>query len=200
VKSHRRLLWHSISFRSGGRQEIRLQLIGSRLDYWNALVYGASASNIAISYTTSLEQLGSRHDVVRSVSDRSVDADTLLHQLHWFLVERRIDLELMSLSHKAFHHVAWHQCWRRRPTDPHACCASARPVNSLWHHTTSAALPDDSSVPLFDFGTVSRSLFDQPIPYHHLRLDSKLFCSLLDNSIRPILFTVLSACLSINCT
>ena len=70
----------------------------SRLDYCNALLYGASTSNIA-----KLRVQNSLARVVCSVSDRSIGADTLLHQLHWLPVERRIEFKLASLCNKAFH-------------------------------------------------------------------------------------------------
>jgi hypothetical protein len=46
-----------------------------------------------------------------------------------------------------------------------------------------------------EYGTVSCSLCDQLKPSHHLRLDSKLFCSLLDNSI--IVFYHSTTCASV---
>jgi hypothetical protein len=74
-------------------------LIGSRLDYCNALLYGASTSNNA-----KLQRVqNSLARVVCSVSDRSIGADTLLHQLHWLPVERRVELKLASLCYKTFH-------------------------------------------------------------------------------------------------
>jgi hypothetical protein len=80
-------------------KRIANSLIGSQLDYGNALLYGASINNIA-----KLQRVqNSSARVVCSFSNRSIGTDTLLHQLHWLPVERRIEFKLASLCNMTFY-------------------------------------------------------------------------------------------------
>jgi len=75
---------------------IAASLIATRLDYCNALLHGTSASNIL-----KLQRVQNNlARVVCGVSDRSVSASSLLHQLHWLPISKRIMFKLATTCYK----------------------------------------------------------------------------------------------------
>ena len=72
---------------------IACSVVGSRLDYANAVLYGISSRNI-----TRLQRIQNAlaRCVVDSKAQRSSNA--LLHQLHWLPIRYRIDFKLAKLA------------------------------------------------------------------------------------------------------
>ena len=72
---------------------IACSVVGSRLDYANSVLYGASSMNINRLQRT---QNALARCVLDSKAHRSSDA--LLHQLHWLPIRYRIDFKLAKLA------------------------------------------------------------------------------------------------------
>ena len=72
---------------------IACSVVGSRLDYANAVLYGASSKNI-----NRLQRI--KNALARCVLDSKAhrSSDALLHQLHWLPIRYRIDFKLAKLA------------------------------------------------------------------------------------------------------
>ena len=72
---------------------IACSVVGSRLDYANAVLYGISSKNV-----NRLQRI--QNALARCVVDSTVhqSSHALLHQLHWLPIRNRIDFKLAKLA------------------------------------------------------------------------------------------------------
>jgi len=75
-------------------------LVGSRLDYANCVLFGATQKNIYIFKLQKAQNLLAR--VVTS-SPQSCSPRTLLQQLHWLSVKHRIDFKIANITFRTLH-------------------------------------------------------------------------------------------------
>jgi len=75
-------------------------LVGSRLDYANCVLFGATQKNIYIFKLQKAQNLLAR--VVTS-SPQSCSPRTLLQQLHWLPVKHRIDFKIANITFRTLH-------------------------------------------------------------------------------------------------
>ena len=76
-------------------------IITSRLDYYNALLYGTSAVNIA-----RLQRIHKTAARLIMRSPRSDSATPFLRELHWLPIVCRVDFKLLVFTYKAMHNDA----------------------------------------------------------------------------------------------
>ncbi|HSN23842.1 MAG TPA: reverse transcriptase family protein, partial [Methylomicrobium sp.] len=82
---------------------IACSIVGSRIDYCNALLYGMSKKNF-----DKLQRVqNNMARVVCDVGRRDVHSDVLLHSLHWLPVRRRVDFKVATLC--------WKVCYLGQP-------------------------------------------------------------------------------------
>ena len=77
---------------------IACSIVGSRLDYCNALLQGMSQKNF-----DKLQRVqNNMARVVCGVGRREAHSDSLLRELHWLPVRRRVDFKVATLCYKAY--------------------------------------------------------------------------------------------------
>jgi len=77
-------------------QQIACSIVGSKLDYCNALLHGGTSGNIG-----KLQRVQNNLARVVCRRDRSADAAQLLQQLHWLPVDRRVEFKVAKLCYQA---------------------------------------------------------------------------------------------------
>ena len=108
------------------KERVVKAIITSLLDYCNALLYGTSVVNIA-----RLQQIHNSAARLILRRPRSDSARPLLTELHWLPVARRVDFNILVLTHKAMHDEApVYLCELVRPYQPTRALRSAS-SNSL---------------------------------------------------------------------
>ena len=77
---------------------IACSIVGSRIDYCNALLFGTSEKNF-----NKLQRVqNNMARVVCDVGRREAHSESLLHDLHWLPVRRRVDFKVATLCYKAY--------------------------------------------------------------------------------------------------